>query len=82
VQGTHISNQARIYALNPAARSRLNTLYMFFYFIGGSLGSILGAYSWGIAHWNGVCFVGILMVVVALSVYAVGSRRGAFSFKK
>jgi predicted MFS family arabinose efflux permease len=81
-QGTHISNQARIYALNPAARSRLNTLYMFFYFIGGSLGSILGAYGWSIAHWNGVCFVGILMVVAALVVYVVGSRRGAFSFKR
>ena len=78
-QGTHISNQARIYALNPAARSRLNTLYMVFYFIGGSLGSILGAYGWSIARWNGVCLVGILMVVVALGVYATGSRRGAFS---
>jgi len=78
-QGTHISNQARIYALNPAARSRLNTLYMFFYFIGGSLGSILGAYGWSIARWNGVCFVGILMVVVALGVYVMGSRRGTFS---
>lgn len=81
-QGTHISNQARIYALNPAARSRLNTLYMVFYFIGGSLGSILGAYGWSIAHWNGVCFVGILMVVVALGVYVLGSRRGAFSLKR
>lgn len=81
-QGTHISNQARIYALNPAARSRLNTLYMFFYFIGGSLGSILGAYGWSIARWNGVCFVGILMVVAALGVYVLGSRRGTFSFKR
>lgn len=81
-QGTHISNQARIYALNPAARSRLNTLYMVFYFIGGSLGSILGVYGWSIAHWNGVCFVGILMVVTALIVYVMGSRRGAFSIKR
>ena len=33
-QGTHISNQTRIYRLNAAARSRLNTVYMVSYFIG------------------------------------------------
>jgi len=43
-QGTHISNQTRIYSLNPAANSRLNTVYMVSYFVGGSLGSLLGAY--------------------------------------
>jgi predicted MFS family arabinose efflux permease len=40
-QGAHISNQVRIYSLDPQARSRLNTVYMVCYFIGGSLGSIL-----------------------------------------
>jgi predicted MFS family arabinose efflux permease len=76
-QGTHISNQTRIYRLNAAARSRLNTVYMVSYFIGGSLGSLLGAYGWDIGRWNGVCAAGILMLVVALVVYAVGSlRRG------
>jgi predicted MFS family arabinose efflux permease len=72
-QGTHISNQTRIYRLNAAARSRLNTVYMVSYFIGGSLGSLLGAYGWSIGRWNGVCAVGILILVVALGVYAVGS---------
>lgn len=74
-QGTHISNQTRIYRLNAAARSRLNTVYMVFYFIGGSLGSLLGAYGWSIGQWNGVCAAGILMLVFALVVYAVGSLR-------
>jgi predicted MFS family arabinose efflux permease len=76
-QGTHISNQTRIYRLNPTARSRLNTVYMVSYFIGGSLGSLLGAYGWSIARWNGVCAVGILMLIAALVVYAVGSLRHA-----
>jgi predicted MFS family arabinose efflux permease len=76
-QGTHISNQTRIYRLNAAARSRLNTVYMVSYFIGGSLGSLLGAYGWSIGRWNGVCAVGILILVVALVVYAVGSLRHA-----
>ena len=68
-QGAHISNQARVYSLRPEASSRLNTLYMVIYFLGGSLGSSLGAYGWSVARWNGVCFVGVVMLLVALMVY-------------
>ncbi len=74
-QGTHISNQARIYSLNPAARSRLNTVYMVTYFIGGSLGSIPGAYAWILAQWNGVCAVGAFLLLLALTIYGAGSRQ-------
>ena len=75
MQGTHISNQTRIYSLNPAARSRLNTVYMVTYFIGGSLGSILGAYAWEYAQWNGVCAVGVLMLGIALVIYGLGNMH-------
>ena len=74
-QGAHISNQTRVFSLNAQARSRLNTIYMVVYFIGGSLGSLLGAYAWSIAHWNGVCAVGTLLLVVALVVYGVRGRQ-------
>ncbi len=74
-QGAQISNQARVFSLNAEARSRLNTIYMVSYFIGGSLGSSLGAYAWSIGHWNGVCAVGTLLLVTALIVYAVRGRR-------
>lgn len=74
-QGAHISNQTRVYSLRPEASSRLNTLYMVIYFLGGSLGSTLGAYGWSVAGWNGVCFVGVAMLLVALIVYAWGSLR-------
>ncbi|HCI80608.1 MAG TPA: MFS transporter [Ktedonobacter sp.] len=73
-QGTQITNQTRIYSLKAELRSRLNTVYMVSYFIGGSLGSLLGAYAWNIAHWNGVCLVGCILILLALVVYTVRSR--------
>ncbi len=75
VQGTQVSNQARIYSLNPAARNRLNTIYMVTYFIGGSLGSYLGVLGWSIARWWGVCGAALLMMLVALCLYVFNSRK-------
>jgi predicted MFS family arabinose efflux permease len=74
-QGAHVSNQTRIYSLNPSARNRLNTVYMVTIFIGGALGSSLGTWGWSLAGWNGVCSVGCLMLVAALMVYAINSKR-------
>lgn len=70
VQAGHVANQTRIYALIPEARSRLNTVYMVTYFLGGSLGSALGAAGWTRWRWNGVCAVGALQLLVALGVRA------------
>lgn len=68
-QGAHISNQARIYARPQPIHSRLNTIYMFSYFIGGSLGSALGTAAWNLAGWPGVCILGIVLMVLASGVY-------------
>jgi predicted MFS family arabinose efflux permease len=69
VQAGHVSNQTRIYGLLPEARSRLNTVYMVTYFLGGSTGSALGAYGWKIARWNGVCASGLILSALALAVH-------------
>jgi predicted MFS family arabinose efflux permease len=66
VQAGHVSNQTRIYGLNPSARSRLHTVYMICWFIGGSLGSYFGAVSWKLAGWIGVCSFALLVLVSAL----------------
>lgn len=58
VQGSHISNQTRIYSLHPELRNRLNAVYMFTYFIGGAIGSVLGTFFWQTWGWNGVCLLG------------------------
>jgi len=60
VQAAQISNQSRIYAIRPEARSRVNTVYMVTYFIGGSVGSAGGAFAWHHAGWVGVSLFGLL----------------------
>ncbi|WP_246035283.1 MFS transporter [Dictyobacter kobayashii] len=73
-QSNQISSQARVYSLQPEARNRLNTVYMFVYFIGGSLGSILGTVGWSMAQWNGVCAVACLLILIALAFYVLNTR--------
>lgn len=76
VQAGHVANQTRIYALVPEARSRLNTVYMVTYFLGGSLGSALGAYGWTHWRWHGVCAAGAGQLLVALGVRSWMHFRG------
>lgn len=75
VQAGHVANQTRIYALVPEARSRLNTVYMVTYFLGGALGSALGAYGWSRWGWNGVCAAGAMQLLVALAYSAISAAR-------
>jgi predicted MFS family arabinose efflux permease len=64
LQSTHIPNLSRNYSLLPEARTRLNTIYMTFFFIGGTIGSSLGSIAWNKSGWEGVCIVGITFIVL------------------
>ena len=68
VQVGHVSNQTRIYSIDPSARGRLNMVYMFCYFVGGGTGSYLGAVCWHHAGWPGVCAFGAGVLCLALLV--------------
>jgi predicted MFS family arabinose efflux permease len=70
VQSAHISNQSRIYAIRPKARTRMNTAYMVASFVGGAAGSYAGAWGWGLAGWGGVCLVGLGMTALGLLAFA------------
>jgi predicted MFS family arabinose efflux permease len=75
VQAAHVSNQARIFALDEAARGRINAVYMVAYFAGGALGSALAVLAWTRAGWGGVVGVGAAATAAALAVWA-RPRRG------
>lgn len=73
VQAAQISNQSRIYALAPEARSRVNTVYMVAYFIGGALGSALASLAWHAFGWTGVSLAGL--AAVGLAAWSHRRRR-------
>ncbi|MER7442879.1 MFS transporter [Micromonospora avicenniae] len=79
-----VANQVRIYALRPGARSRLNTAYMTCAYLGGGVGSWLGARAYARLGWVGVCGLLALLAAVALAHHLMSTtvlrRHRASSF--
>ncbi|WP_082222074.1 MFS transporter [Mesorhizobium loti] len=75
IQCGQAANQARVFALRPDARSRLNTAYMTSAFLGGSAGSWIGVRAYGQWGWPGVC------ALIALAATAALVRHAAQTFR-
>lgn len=75
VQSSHIMNQTNYFLLKTTAVNRLNTVYMVSYFIGGSVGTYTASVAWHYAQWEGVCFVGITMGLLALAAHILFARK-------
>ncbi len=77
VQGSQIANQTRIFALDAAARSRINATYMTLYFLGGAAGTAIAGQAWGFGGWPAVVGAGAGLGVLALLLHALWnpSRR-------
>ena len=82
VQSTMISNQAKIYSLPTELHSRLNALYIMFYFFGGALGSYLGAYGWSRWQWNGVCGMGLGLLAIAVFAFLRSRSQVSTAYQK
>jgi predicted MFS family arabinose efflux permease len=78
-QTMQISNQTRIFALSSTARSRINTVYMIIFFLGGALGSALSAAAWNRWQWSGVCAWGLAMLALAWLRHGYGYGKPAAS---
>ncbi|NTZ08857.1 MFS transporter [Burkholderia metallica] len=62
--------------LNPAARGRLNGLFVGLFFVGGALGAVLAGSAWASGGWSAVCGVG-LSFAGAAAVFGLAAGRGA-----
>lgn len=69
VQTTLVLGQRAIYALDPAARSRLNTIYIATFFCGGAVGSAISGMAYARAGWLGVALFGTLLPIGALLIW-------------
>ncbi len=75
MQCIQLSNQSATMKLCPEASSRMNTIYMVTYFIGGSLGTFLAGSLWSVFGWLGTALAGGIMIAGAVGVTVVGKGR-------
>jgi predicted MFS family arabinose efflux permease len=75
VQSIQVASQSEVISLVPAARSRVNTLYMVARFMGGAAGSAIGAAAWDRFKWPGVCGASIAMVAVAAGIHLAQEHK-------
>jgi predicted MFS family arabinose efflux permease len=76
-QSMQIGNQTRIFGLVEGARSRLNTVYMIVFFLGGAAGSALSSAAWAHWQWSGVCIMALAFLAIAALLLIRGARREA-----
>ena len=81
VQATQVTNFTRIYSLHEHAHSRLNTIYMTTYFIGGAVGTFFGLLSWKIGGWGLSTWQMLLWGAFALVVVIVSEKVHARRLK-
>ncbi|MDB5979790.1 MAG: hypothetical protein JWQ69_805 [Pseudomonas sp.] len=74
-RANQLANQSRILSLAPDAVSRLNTVFMVTYFMGGALGSALGSSAAGYFGWQGLSVVGSLFAVTGLLSVVLFGRK-------
>ena len=75
MQMMQVANQTRIFGLGAGARSRLNTVYMTCYFVGGAAGSGLATLAWSRWRWDGVCCLELCLIAAAGLRHATGCSR-------
>jgi predicted MFS family arabinose efflux permease len=74
IQAVNVLNQTRLFAVDPSARSRLNTAFVTGNFIGGAVGSALAGVLWLRGGWPAVTLGGGVLIGLALVVWL--TQRG------
>lgn len=73
--GLQVTHQSVIYKLAPEAQSRITSVFVTAGFLGMSLGSALGSWSFSHNGWLGLCLVGGLMPTFLLVHFLATGRR-------
>ena len=71
-QAIQVTNLAIIYSLDEKANSRINTVYMTSYFIGGAIGTLAGVLSWTYGGWQLVTTQLLIWSTMALFIIIRG----------
>ncbi|MVT10880.1 MFS transporter [Chitinophaga tropicalis] len=66
VQASQVTNIAIIYSLDHKANSRINTVYMTSYFIGGALGAYVAIQCWNIGGWGWATSFMVLLSILSV----------------
>ena len=74
VQATQVTNIASIYSLDSTANSRINTVYMTCYFIGGATGALVGLFCWKTGGWELVTWQMMGFALLAFLVVLAGKK--------
>ncbi|WP_141575493.1 MFS transporter [Actinomadura sp. WMMA1423] len=77
VHGTHLLNMSVVYGLVDGARSRIASVYMTFYTLGGVAGSAAGAGAYRSGGWTAVSATGAAFMAAGLAAWAREQHRAA-----
>jgi predicted MFS family arabinose efflux permease len=77
IQATQITNIATIYTLDDTAHSRINTVYMTTYFIGGATGTFIGVQCWSLGGWAMVTWQLLAWSCIALLIAYISYKKEA-----
>jgi len=75
IQTVNVLNQTGLFAIDPNARSRLNTAFVTGNFIGAAVGSSLAGVLWQRGGWPALMLGGAALTGVALAVWLSQRRR-------
>jgi predicted MFS family arabinose efflux permease len=75
VQANLLINNSVIYELLPQARSRITAVFMTTMFLGGALGSVLGAHAYAAWGWAGATGTAVMFTLIATLCWLATARH-------
>lgn len=75
VQAVQVLVQTRMLSIDPAARSRLNTVFVVGNFVGGAIGSALAGAFWQAGGWPGLMLAAALVIGLPLTIWLTQRNR-------